>query len=47
MGAGKILQMASKARETVGKRGSKCESEWEKDRGRERKENRGPRESGS
>ena len=40
MGAGKILQMVSKARETVGKRGrkgSKRESGWEKDRGRERK----------
>ena len=36
-GAGKILQMVSRARETVGKKGSKCESGWEKDRGHERK----------
>ena len=42
-GAGKILQMVGRARETVEKRGSKCESGWKKDRGRERKENRGPR----
>ena len=34
--AGKILQMVSKAWEVVGER-SKCESRWEKDRGRERK----------
>ena len=46
MRAGKILQIVSRAWEAVGM-GSKCESGWEKDRGRERKENRGPRESGS
>ena len=46
-GAGKILQVVSRAREMVGEKGSKCGSGWEKDKGRERKENRGPRESGS
>ena len=34
--AGKVLQMVSRAREVVRMRG-KCESRWEKDRGRERK----------
>ena len=47
MRAGKILQMVSEAQDAVGEIRGKCESGWEKDRGRERKENRGPRESGS
>ena len=38
MRAGKILQMVSKARETVGERRGKCESGWERIEGaRERK----------
>ena len=45
--AGKILQMVSGAWGQWEERGDKRESEWEKDRGCERKENRGPRESGS
>ena len=44
--AGKILQMVSTAREVVRMK-SKRGSGWEKVRGRERKENRGPWEFGS
>ena len=45
-GAGEILQIVSRVQEVVGER-SKCGSRWEKDRGHERKRNRGPWESGS
>ena len=47
MGGGKDTTNGKWVWEVMGEKGSKRESGWEKDRGRERKENRGPRESGS
>ena len=47
MGAGKILQMVSKARETVGKGEVSVRVDGKRIEGAREKKNRGPRESGS